>query len=76
MLVWSGLYPVQSLIYVEFGLNWVLSRFIKIIPMAYPLTELLKKGDFGWNTNTQNALEAFKKVMIEASVLQLPNFSI
>nr|GFA99071.1 hypothetical protein [Tanacetum cinerariifolium] len=42
--------------------------------IAQPLTTLLKKNAFGWNDTAQEAFLQFKESMIQALVLDLPDF--
>ncbi|KAL0560774.1 hypothetical protein IC582_001187 [Cucumis melo] len=42
--------------------------------LAAPLTQLLKKGGFNWNTEAEQAFEKLKKAMIALPVLALPMF--
>lgn len=44
--------------------------------MAFPLTEQLKKDNFGWSTEATNAFEELKQALISAPMLQMPNFSV
>lgn len=39
------------------------------------LTQLLKKKGFHWNEEAEEAFEKLKKVMVEAHVLALPDFT-
>jgi len=43
--------------------------------IAKPLTELTKKDGFKWDSTTLTAFEELKKVMTQAPVLVLPNFT-
>ncbi|KAL0361047.1 UNVERIFIED_CONTAM: Retrovirus-related Pol polyprotein from transposon.6 [Sesamum radiatum] len=43
--------------------------------LSKPLTSLLKKDAFKWNPKAEAAFENLKRVMTEAPVLALPNFS-
>ena len=43
--------------------------------IAAPLTKLLKKDAFHWNAKAKEAFQNLKKVMTQAPVLSLPNFS-
>nr|GEV02422.1 gypsy/Ty3 retroelement polyprotein [Tanacetum cinerariifolium] len=50
-------------------------RFIKgYAVISQPLTALLKKNAFQWNSQTQTAFEKLKQAMVNPSVLALPNF--
>lgn len=40
-----------------------------------PLTDLLKKNNFGWNDQAQQSFDHLKKALCEAPILSLPNFS-
>lgn len=42
--------------------------------LAKPLTSLLKKGQFEWRKQAQEAFEALKRAMTQTPVLQLPDF--
>jgi len=42
--------------------------------IAKPLTNILKKKVFEWNTTDTTAFEALKHAMISTPVLQLPDF--
>lgn len=43
--------------------------------MAWPLTNLLKKGQFGWNDETETAFLALKHAMTTTPTLIMPNFN-
>ncbi|GKA27304.1 transposon ty3-I gag-pol polyprotein [Tanacetum coccineum] len=43
--------------------------------ISRPLTRLLKKGSYEWNSAAQVAFEALKQAMISAPVLKLPDFT-
>ncbi|GJT22827.1 reverse transcriptase [Tanacetum coccineum] len=58
------------------GLTSYYRRFIKGFAMiSRPLTQLLKKGTYEWNSKAQSAFEALKQAMISALVLKLPDFA-
>ncbi|TYK19860.1 Retrotransposable element Tf2 [Cucumis melo var. makuwa] len=42
--------------------------------LAAPLTQLLKKGGFNWNSEAEQAFEKLKRAMISLTVLALPMF--
>ena len=51
-------------------------KFIKDYgKIAKPLTDLLKKGGFGWNEEPQKAFEQLRKLITQAPILALPSFS-
>lgn len=43
--------------------------------LARPLTNLLKKGQFGWSDEVEQAFEKLKKVMTSTPTLAMPNFN-
>jgi hypothetical protein len=42
--------------------------------VARPLTQLLKKEAFAWNTDAEQAFITLKQALVEGPALQLPNF--
>ncbi|XP_027088762.1 uncharacterized protein [Coffea arabica] len=57
------------------GLTGYYRRFVKHYgQVCKPLTELLRKDSFGWNTKAQESFEHLKKLMCSAPVLGLPDF--
>lgn len=42
--------------------------------MGRPLTNLLKKGQFGWNEKVDEALNKLKQAMTSAIILAIPDF--
>lgn len=57
------------------GLAGYYRRFIKNYGMiCRPLHDALKKGQFKWNDEQENAFMALKKALITAPVLALPDF--
>ncbi|XP_039040644.1 uncharacterized protein LOC120178969 [Hibiscus syriacus] len=58
------------------GLTCYYRRFIRDYGIiSKPLTEMLKKNGFQWNSVAYAAFEDLKKAMCSAPVLALPNFS-
>ena len=43
--------------------------------IATPLTNMLKKNSFKWNTKAEEALQRLKEAMTQAPVLALPDFT-
>ena len=59
------------------GLTGFYRRFIQgYASIAAPLTHLLKKDSFGWNDDAQLAFDTLKRVLSQAPVLILPNFTL
>lgn len=58
------------------GLSGYYRRFIEqYSQVAKPLTNLFKKGvPFGWSSECQTAFSSIKQKLIEAPILQYPNF--
>ncbi|GJW66558.1 putative mitochondrial protein [Tanacetum coccineum] len=58
------------------GLTGYYRRFIKdYASISKPLTSLLKKNSFAWNSSAQASFEALKVAMSQAPVLALPDFN-
>jgi hypothetical protein len=57
------------------GLTGYYRKFIQNYGLvARPLTQLLKKEAFTWNTNAEQAFITLKQALVEGPALQLPNF--
>ncbi|GKD17539.1 putative mitochondrial protein [Tanacetum coccineum] len=59
------------------GLTGYYRRFIKgFASLSRPLTQLLKKNAFKWNSEAHLSFEALKKAMVKAPNLGLPDFNV
>lgn len=57
------------------GLTGYYRKFFKdYATIVAPLTDLLRKDKFNWDSTASVAFEALKNAMVSAPVLQLPNF--
>ena len=58
------------------GLTGYYRKFVQHYgEIVRPLTQLLKKGCFGWGEDTDRTFETLKLAMTSTPVLALPNFS-